>query len=130
MQIEKPAATNEKNLTTDVKSRIHKLKLCRSGRSATTAYCSNLKARETMDISQAEGLIPQFNPAGTSKAVPLSSLRVALRCRTRCDFLILTRSGCKIRFPRNTVVPQVNHWNQSALNLSGVARMAPRHRCG
>jgi|SRR5437016_1577446 len=56
MQIEKPAATNEKNLTTDVKSRIHKLKLCRSGRSATTAYCSNLKARETMDISQAESL--------------------------------------------------------------------------
>ena len=42
------------------------MKLCRSGRSATTAYCSNLKARETIGYKPKVSY-PQFTPAGTSK---------------------------------------------------------------
>src|SRR5437762_13524859 len=46
MQIEKPAAINEKNLTTDVNLEVI-LKLRRKRSSATTMRCSNLESERT-----------------------------------------------------------------------------------
>ena len=86
---------------------------------------------ELPEFKASEILRPEFLQ-GDSKAVPLPSLCAALRCRKppQVAILFFSLARCKIRFPRNTIVPQVNDWNEPALNLSGVARMETRHHCG
>ena len=86
---------------------------------------------ELPEFKASEILRPEFLK-GDSKAVPLPSLCAALRCRKppQVAILFFSLARCKIRFPRNTIVPQVNDWNEPALNLSGVARMETRHHCG
>jgi hypothetical protein len=49
--------------------------------------------------------------AGDGATIVITRSPSAPKTPAGCDFVILTRQGCKIRFPRNTVVPQVNHWN-------------------
>jgi hypothetical protein len=48
MQIEKPATTNEKNLTTNVNLGFINENFVGSGRSASTVHCSNLESERNI----------------------------------------------------------------------------------